>query len=176
MHVMLRAIARLLSALNSETEPGQISLAFCFAMIAGLTPLFSLHNLLVLLIVLLLRVNLSTFILGLALFSGIAYLLDSLFDRIGLAVLTAGALEGLWTVLYNTTLFRLEKFNNSIVMGSLLFSVVLFVPVYFISNQMIVRYREHVLAWVQKSRIMQAFKATKLYRLYSTYSGFRGAA
>ncbi|MCK4486142.1 MAG: TIGR03546 family protein, partial [Desulfobacterales bacterium] len=164
---MLRAIARLLSALNSETEPGQISLAFCFAMIAGLTPLFSLHNLLVLLIVLLLRVNLSTFILGLALFSGIAYLLDPLFHGIGLAVLTAGALEGLWTALYNTTLFRLEKFNNSIVMGSLLFSVVLFVPLYFISNQMIARYREHVLAWVQKSRIMQAFKGTKLYRLYS---------
>jgi uncharacterized protein (TIGR03546 family) len=173
---MLRAIARLLSALNSETEPGQISLAFCFAMIAGLTPFFSLHNLLVLLVVLLLRVNLSTFILGLGLFSGIAYLLDPLFDGIGLAVLTAGALEGLLTALYNTTLFRLEKFNNSIVMGSLLFSVVLFVPLYFISNQMIVRYREHVLAWVQKSRIMQAFKATKLYRLYSRYSEFRGAA
>lgn len=173
---MLSAIAKLLSALNSETEPGQISLAFCFAMIAGLTPLFSLHNLLVLLIVLLLRVNLSTFILGLAFFSGIAYLLDPLFHLIGLAVLTAGTLEGLWTALYNTTLFRLEKFNNSIVMGSLLFSLVLFVPIYLIANQMILRYREHVLALVQKSRIMQAFKATKLYRLYSTYSEFRGAA
>lgn len=173
---MLSAIAKLLSALNSETEPGQISLAFCFAMIAGLTPLFSLHNLLVLLIVLLLRVNLSTFILGLAFFSGIAYLLDPLFHLIGLAVLTAGTLEGLWTALYNTTLFRLEKFNNSIVIGSLLFSLVLFVPIYLIANQMILRYREHVLAWVQKSRIMQAFKATKLYRLYSTYSEFRGAA
>jgi len=172
---MLSVIAKLLSALNSETEPGQISLAFCFAMIAGLTPLFSLHNLLVLLIILLLRVNLSTFILGLGFFSGIAYLLDPLFHWIGLAVLTAGPLEGLWTALYNTTLFRLEKFNNSIVTGSLLFSVVLFVPLYLISNQMIVRYREHVLAWVQKSRIMKAFKATKLYRLYSTYSEFRGA-
>lgn len=173
---MLRAIARLLSALNSETEPGQISLAFCFAMIAGLTPLFSLHNLLVLLIVLLLRVNLSTFILGLGLFSGIACLLDPLFHRIGLAVLTSGALTGLWTALYNMTLFRLDEFNNSIVMGSLLFSVILFIPLYLISNWMILRYREHVLAWVQKSRIMQAFKASKLYRLYSSYSEFRGAA
>jgi len=103
-------------------------------------------------------------------------LLDPLFHRIGLAVLTAGALKGLWTALYNMTLFRLEKFNNSIVMGSLLFSVVLFVPLYLISNQIILRYREHVLAWVQKSRIMQAFKASKLYRLYSTYSEFRGGA
>jgi len=173
---MLSAIARLLSALNSETEPGRISLAFCFAMIAGLTPLFSLHNLLVLFLILALRVNLSTFVLGLGFFSGVAYLLDSLFHRIGLTVLTAGALEGLWTALYNMTLFRLEKFNNSIVMGSLFFSLVLFVPLYLIANQIIIRYREHVLAWVQKSRIMQAFKASRLYRLYATYSEFRGGA
>jgi uncharacterized protein (TIGR03546 family) len=173
---MLRVIARALSALNSETQPGQISLAFCFAMIAGLTPLFSLHNLLVLLLTLVLRVNLSTFILGLGFFSGVAYLLDPLFHWIGLTVLTAGALEGLWTALYNITLFRLERFSNSIVMGGLLFSLVLFVPLYLVSNQMVSRYREHVLAWVQRSRMMQAFKATRFYRIYATYSEFRGGA
>jgi uncharacterized protein (TIGR03546 family) len=173
---MLRAIARLLSALNSETEPGQISLAFCFAMIAGLTPLFSLHNLLILFLALILRVNLSTFILGLGIFSGVAYLLDPLFHRIGLTVLTASALEGLLTAFYNVTLFRLERFNNSIVMGSLLFSIVLFVPLYLVSNQMISRYREHVLARVRNSRMMQAFKATKFYRVYATYSELGGGS
>ena len=176
MDVMLGAIAKVLKALNSETEPGQISLAFCLSMIAGLTPFFSLHNFLVFLLVLLLRVNLSTFILGLVFFSGVAYLFDALFHWIGLTVLTSSALEGLWTLLYNTTLFRLEKFYNSVVMGSLLFSLVLFVPLYLFSNHMIVRYREHVLAWVKKSRIMQAFKGTKFYRIYATYSDIRGGA
>ena len=176
MDVMLKAIAKVLKVLNSETEPGQISLAFCFSMIAGLTPLLSLHNLLVILLVLLFRVNLSTFILGLVFFSGVAYLFDPLFHWIGLTVLTVSGLEGLWTLIYNMTLFRLEKFNNSVVMGSLLFSIVLFVPLYLLSNQMIVRYRDHVLSWVRKSRIMQAFKATKFYRIYATYSELRGGA
>ncbi|MFM8550831.1 MAG: DUF2062 domain-containing protein [Nitrospiraceae bacterium] len=54
-------LARLLAVLNSETHPGQISLGFCFAMLAGFTPFLSLHNLLVLLCVLVLRVNLSPF-------------------------------------------------------------------------------------------------------------------
>jgi uncharacterized protein (TIGR03546 family) len=171
---MLRAIAKLLKALNSDTDPGQISLAFCFSMIAGLTPLFSPHNFLILLLVFVLRVNLSTFILGLTFFSGVAYLLDPIFHRIGLAALTSSGLEGLWTAFYNTTLLRLAKFNNSVVMGSLLFSLVLFAPLYFIANKMIVQYREHVLSWVQKSRIMQAFKATKLYKVYATYSQLRG--
>ena len=100
---MLTMIARLLKVLNSETEPGQISLALCFAMIAGLTPLFSLHNLFILLIVLIIRINISSFIMGSIFFSGIAYLLDPLFHSIGFAVLTAKTLETLWTSLYNIT-------------------------------------------------------------------------
>ena len=151
---MIRAAYKLLQVISSETEPGQISLGFAFALIAGFTPLVSLHNVLVLFLILVLRVNLSAFFLGLAVFSGAAYLLDPVFHRVGLAVLTAGSLEGLWTVLYNSTLWRLERFNNSIVMGSLAVSVVLFAPFYLLSNQLIRKYREHFLAWIQKTRLL----------------------
>ncbi len=78
---MLKLIAKLLKVLNSDTDPSQISLAVCFSMIVGLTPFFSLHNLMILLLALFIRVNLSSFLLGLALFSGVAYLLDPLFHR-----------------------------------------------------------------------------------------------
>lgn len=170
---MIKLLAKLLRVLNSETDPGQISLGLCFAMIAGLTPLLSLHNLLVLLLVCILRVNVSAFLLGLAVFTGIAYLLDPLFHQIGLAVLTASALEGLWTSLYQSVWWRLEHFNNSIVMGSLVFSLVLFVPVLLLANMLIRRYRQHVLAWIQKTRVMQMFKASKLYQTYETLSAWR---
>ncbi len=151
---MIRTVYKLVRIISSETEPGQISLGFAFALIAGFTPLVSLHNLLVLFLILVLRVNLSAFFFGLAFFSGVAYLLDPLFHRIGLAILTAGSLEGLWTALYNSTLWRLERFNNSIVMGSLIVSVLLFVPLYFVSNRLILKYREHFLAWVQKTKLI----------------------
>ena len=171
---MIKLLAKLLRVLNSESEPGQISLGFCFALIAGLTPLLSVHNVFVLLLVLMLRVNLSAFLVGLALFTGIAYLLDPLFHQLGLAVLTASSLESLWTSLYQSVWWRLEHFNNSIVMGSLAFSVVLFVPVLWLSNLLIRRYRQHVLAWVRKTKIMQMFKASKLYQTYETLSAWRG--
>lgn len=170
---MIKLLAKLLRVLNSETEPGQISLGLCFAMIAGLTPLLSLHNLFVLLLVFILRVNFSAFVLGLIFFTGVAYLLDPLFHLLGLAILTAGPLEGLWTVLYQSAWWRLEHFNNSIVMGSLVFSVVLFIPVLALSNLLIRRYRQHVMAWIQKTKIMQIIKASKLYRAYSTVSAWR---
>ena len=173
---MIKMIAKLFKVLNSETEPGQISLAFCLAMILGLTPLMSLHNLVVILLMLLVRVNLSACILGWIFFSGIAYILDPLFNLIGLAVLTSKGLEGLWTSLYNITLFRLAKFNNSIVMGSFLFSLIFFIPLYLLFNQIIRKYRVYVLEWVQKTRLMKAFKANKLYKTYQAVSGWGGAS
>lgn len=171
---MMRMLARLLAVLNSETHPGQISLGFCFAMVAGFTPLMSLHNLLVLLLVLVIRVNLSAFLLGLPVCSGLAFGLDPLFHRVGLAVLTNESLAGLWTSLYNSTLWRLEHFNNSIVMGSLLFSLCAFVPLYFLTNLAIRRYRAHVLAWVERTRVMQFLKASRFYGLYQSFSGMGG--
>ena len=171
---MLKAIARILKVLNSESEPGQISMAFCFSMIAGLTPLWSLHNILVLLLALIIRVNLSTFILGLVFFTGFAYLLDPLFHRLGLALLTADPLEGLWTILYNSPLWRIERFNNSVLLGSLVLSLILLIPVYIFMNMMIRQYRMHILAWVRKTKVMKAFTASKLYRVYESVSGWRG--
>jgi len=171
---VIRAIIKLLRVLNSEAAPAQIGLALAFALIPGLTPLWSLHNLAVLLLALVLRVNLSAFLLGTAFFSGLAYLLDPLFHRVGLAVLTAPSLEGLWTGRYNSTLWRIERFNNSIVMGSLLVSLALFVPTVLALNWAIRQYRARVLARVKRLRVVQALTATKFAQMYRSYSNLGG--
>ena len=150
---MIQLFAKILKILNSETDPYQ-----------------SLHNLAILFLVLILRVNLSTFIISWALFSGIAYLLDPLFHGAGLALLTADSLEGLWTALYNIPVFKIERFYNSLVMGSLIVSILLFLPLFFLSKRLVVRYRTHVLAWVRKTRIMQLIQLSKLYRAYTSLS------
>ena len=171
---MLTILAKIFKTLNSETEPFQISLALSFAMIAGLTPLWSLHNILVLLLVLILRINLTTFMLGWLGFSGVAYVLDPLFHVFGLHILTNNSLHGLWTALYNSPLWRLTNYNNSILMGSLVISLGLFVPLFFLSNLVISKYREHILAWVMKSRIVQVLKASKFYSIYQSVSEWGG--
>jgi uncharacterized protein (TIGR03546 family) len=173
---VIEAIANLLKVLNSETEPGQISLALCLSMIIGFTPVLSPHNLMVLLLALVLRVNLSAFGLGWAFFSAIAYLLDPVFDSIGLALLTAPALKAFWTGLYNTAWFRLDLLNNTVVMGSLAFSLALFIPAFFIFNILIRRYRAHILAWVKRTRLVQAIEASKFYTIYQSVSGWKGGA
>jgi uncharacterized protein (TIGR03546 family) len=169
---MIKMIANLLKILNSDADPSQISLALGFALISGLLPFMSPLGLLVLFIVFILRVNLSAYFLGTAFFAGIAYLLDPLLHRIGLALLTAAPLEGLWTTLYNSTIWRIQRFNNSVVMGGLAFGVLCFVPLVFLSNALIRRYREHVLAWVRKTHLMQVITASKFYEVYSKVSGW----
>jgi uncharacterized protein (TIGR03546 family) len=167
---MVNSILKLLKVLNSEAEPGQISLALCFGMIAGFLPFFSVANLIILLIVFLVRVNLSAFILATAFFSGAAYVLDPVFNRIGLVVLTASPLQGLWTTMYNSTIWRLQKFNNSVVMGSFLFSLAVFVPAVVLFNFLIRKYRERVLAWIKKTKIVQTLTASSWYEMYHKLS------
>jgi uncharacterized protein (TIGR03546 family) len=171
---MIDIIARLIKVLNSETAAGQLSLAACFAMVMGFTPLWSLHNLLVLLLVCIIRVNLSTFIVSWGVFSAAAYLLDPLFHTIGLSVLTAEPLRSLWTALYGNIWFRLDGINNSITMGSLITSLLLFVPVLLLLNFAIRNYRDHLLAWIKKTRIAQVLGASRLYKAYQTVSGWGG--
>ena len=168
---MLYTLAKMLNVLNSEADPSQISLAFALSMIAGLTPLMSLHNLVVLFLVLVLRVNLSAFLLGLAVFSGLAYLFDPLFHAAGLSLLSAQSLEGLWTSMYNMPVFRIARFNNTIVMGSLVVSLVLFLPVFFLSRAGIVRYRSTFLAWMKKTKLAQAIWASSFYKIYASLPG-----
>jgi uncharacterized protein (TIGR03546 family) len=171
---MIQSIIKVLKVLNSETHPYQISLGLCFSVVVAFTPKFSLHNLVIYFLILFFRINLSAFLLGGFLFSGVGYLLDPLFHKIGLAALTAPGLERLWTAFYNATMWRVEEFNNTVVMGSLISALVLFVPLYFLFNGTVVYYRKHIYARVQKLKIIQAIKGNDLYRRYESLKDWGG--
>ena len=54
---MLSRIIKVLKALNSNEAPWQISLGIIFGSILGLTPLFSLHNLAILFLALVIQLE-----------------------------------------------------------------------------------------------------------------------
>jgi uncharacterized protein (TIGR03546 family) len=172
---MIQQIIGLIRIIHSETDPRQISLGFALGMIPGLTPLTSLHNLLVLLAILFFRVNIGAAMLSWGVFKILAYALDPLFHQIGLFLLTGVAfLQGLWTTLYNAPLVPYTRFNNSIVMGSLVFSLFAFYPVYWGGRFMVVKYRETWMERFNRLRIVQVFRASDLYKWYSRYSKLKG--
>ena len=96
---MIGSVIKLLKVLNSETGPWQLAFGVSLGMIFGLTPMISFHNVIVLLLVLWCRVNLSLFLLSFGVFSGAAYLLDPLFHHVGFTVLNALTTALLWGAL-----------------------------------------------------------------------------
>ncbi|QQD21020.1 TIGR03546 family protein [Venatoribacter cucullus] len=165
---MLSMLAKLLKALNSEAQPGQIALALALALIVALTPTFSLHNLLILLLALVLRTNLSAFFVGFAGFSAIAWLADPYLAGLGETLLTHPALQETWTALYQNDFWRMTAFNHTLVLGGLAAGLVAFVPVLLLSRWLVVQYRERLLAWVNRFRVAQLLKGSKFYRLYQS--------
>ncbi len=142
-------LKKLWNALNHAGKPWQISLAVALAMIVGLTPFVSLHNIVIILLVLIFNIHIGIFVLASGFFSGLAYIFDPLFHDLGLAILKNGALEGLWTTLYNNPVFNLSHFNNTILMGSLAVSLVLFFPVLKLISTLLVKYRENIAVKIQ---------------------------
>ncbi len=70
--------------------------------------------------------------LGLLLANLFAYLLDPLFHNVGFWALTGiPALKGTWETFYNLPIAPLTRFNNTVVMGSFLCSLLLTIPIFF---------------------------------------------
>jgi len=160
---MFSQLIKFIRLLGSETEPYQISTAFALAMILGFTPLLSAHNILVIFFLLILRVNIAAFFFACFVFSGFAYLLDPLFNQFGQFILTSPDLKSTWTELYNSSWWRVTRFNNTLVMGSLAASLLAFIPVAVISNILIKRYRTHVIVYVKDSRLYNFLQNNKWF-------------
>lgn len=174
MFLLMRYIAKLLKALASEASPGQIAGGIILGMIIGLTPLSSLHNLFIVVLILVLKVNIGMALLSFTIFSGIAYLADPLFHTFGTRLLKLDGLQNLWTTMYNMEWIALTEFYNTVVMGSLVTAVLLSIPAYFLAKWGVLQYREHIHARVQKMKIVKALKGTKLYSVYQTVNKVRG--
>ena len=160
---LLRSI---ISALNSEGRPGQVAAGLALGACLGLTPLMNLHNLAILLAAMIFDVSLAGFSLGWTLFVPVGFLLDPLFDRIGTALLAAPSLRGLWTWVVNTPVVALLNLNNTVVLGSLVFWVVMFVPIYLLAYHGVLRYRVHLYERLRKTKFFQAVNASRFYQYY----------
>jgi uncharacterized protein (TIGR03546 family) len=107
--------------------------------------------------------------LGWALFVPLGFILDPIFHPIGLRLLEAPSLRGLWTSMYNTPLVPYTNFNNTIVLGSLVSWLALALPIFLGSRWAVARYRATIGQRVQQSRFYKAITASKAYNIYRLF-------
>ena len=165
---MLSLLANLLKALNSESAPGQVSFAIAISAIVAFTPFLSLHNILIILIVLLVRTNLSGFLVGYVLFSMVAFFVDPLSIRLGESLLANPGLMDTWIALYQNEFWRMTAFNHTLTLGGFVIGVAAFAPIYLLSNVLIRQYRQRFMEWFLKLKVVQALQATKFYVIYQS--------
>lgn len=169
MFALIKLIQSLFGALHSEGTPGQLALGIALGSIIGLTPLVNIHNAIVFAAIVLLNVSFAGGMLGWALFVPIGFLLDPLFDWIGHGLLLAPALRGLWTAMYNMPIVPLTNFNNTVLLGSLVFALVCFVPLFLATRWAVVRYRATIGERVRQSKFYRAVMASKVYNVYRLF-------
>ena len=134
-------IKKIWNALNHAGKPWQISMAIALGMIVGFTPILSIHNMVILFIVLIFNIHLAIFLLSVSFFGIIGLAIDPLFAIIGKDILTSSTLESLFTSWFNNPFGHITYFNNTITMGSLIVSLILFFFVYKISSFILIKYR-----------------------------------
>jgi uncharacterized protein (TIGR03546 family) len=166
---LLKLIQSIIKTLHSAGTPGQVAAGMALGSALGLTPLMNVHNLVVFSLLVLLNVSFGGGMLGWMLFVPIGFLLDPVFDKIGLSLLTSPSLTPLWTDLTNTPILPFTNFNNTIVLGSFVAWLVLAVPIFFAARYGVARYRATVGERVRRSRLYKAVTASQAYNLYKMF-------
>ena len=161
--------------LREGQTPAQVAGGFALGSILGLSPMLTLQGIVVWLIILVLNVNLAASLFALSVFSLIAGLLDPLFHWVGYQVLAnIEALQSTWTALYNAPVAPLTRFNNTVVMGSFVSALVLFVPVYFGMKRFVVAYRASVGQKIAQWKVYRVLKQSSLVQWYEKLRGLGG--
>ena len=164
---MLTILAKIFKILNSEQSPSQIAAAIALAAIVGFTPLLSLHNLVVLFVVLFFRVNLTMFIVAWPLFTILGLGMAPVAQELGLVVLQAPALTSMWESFYNTLIGRWSNFYYSGVLGGLIIGSIVAIVGYPLFKILILKYRKDWMEKVEKIHIVKLLKASTFWQMYN---------
>ncbi|HYC50525.1 MAG TPA: TIGR03546 family protein [Gemmatimonadaceae bacterium] len=167
MLTFLKLLRSLVKTLHSDGSPAQIAVGVALGAALGLTPIMNVHNLVVIVLLAVLNVSFAAGLLAWAVFVPVGFMLDPLFDRLGRSLLVdTPSLRPLWTAWDNIPGLALTNFNNTVVLGSVVFWIALFVPIYFVARVGVVRYRATIGERVKNSRYFQLLQASQLYNVY----------
>jgi len=146
---------KLFKAFNSSQTPWQMSLALAMGMAMGLTPYSGIQTIVLIFAAFIINIHIGLFLVSSTLFAGVAYLADPYFEQLGFLLLNSEFLKEFFTSLYNSGLFRLTYFNNTLVLGSNVIAFMLLLPMFFILNKLVYVYRDKIAAKLQQYRILR---------------------
>lgn len=159
---MLKAIVNFLKALNSNRNPSEVAHAFCMGVILGFMPKDNALWFLVFVFFLFVRINKPCYLIVTAVVSLFAWTCDPVFNSIGYSVLTFPKFENFFSWLLDLPFVNFTKFNNTIVMGSLVSGLALYIPLFVLIVLFVKLWRKMIAPRFADSVIMKAINKLPL--------------
>ena len=157
----LKLLKQIVVIFQTDISPNQVAWGFALGAILGLVPNMFM-KLVLFIVIMMFRVNVSSAFLAWAVYEILSFALDPLFDVVGFYILNINSLNGFYTWLYNLPVVPFTKFNNTVVMGSLIIGIILIIPNMIIAKKLLVYYRTHLRDKVSKWKIVKILTATIL--------------
>jgi uncharacterized protein (TIGR03546 family) len=159
---LIKAIAKLLVALNGNAKRGQIAAGFAWGLLLGLIPLGNFFWIALFLISFFFNHNHGAKIFSMALLKFCTPFLAPLLDVFGWGFLHIEALQPLFITMYNMPFVPFTKFNNTLVAGGLVSGLILFIPAFILFMLLIPLYRNTVAPAIRNSKLFRAIAKSPL--------------
>ena len=160
---MYGQVFKFFRAFHSDEKPWQLTLGLVFGYMMGLSPTLSALNLVLLLLALVINLNISFLIISFGFFSGVGYLLDPFFHKVGYQMLASPGMKDLWLQVFSCPIALTAKLNNSIVMGSLVVCIASSIPMFFVFNTLLRKYRDPINNFISRLPIMKSILHIKIF-------------
>jgi uncharacterized protein (TIGR03546 family) len=162
---MIKAIAKLIFALNGNVKKSQIAAGFAWGVFLGLVPAGNLFWIVLFLISFFFRHNHWSKILFMLVLQLLSPVLAPLVDIAGWWVLHIDALQPLYTSLYNMPFVPFTRFYNTLVAGGLVSGIILFVPVFLLFMALIGLYRNTIAVKIRNSKLVKTIAKFPIFSL-----------
>ena len=159
---MLKPLAKLIIALNSNLRKGQIAAGFSWGLLLGLIPAGNVFWIALFVVSFFFKHHHFSKLLVLAVLKIISGAVAPLMDTVGWELLHVAALQPFFTSLYNMPFVPLTRFNNTLVAGGLISGIVLFLPVFFLIFFLVPVYRSRVVPKIRSSKFLAVIKKLPL--------------
>lgn len=168
---MIKRFLSLFRSLNANSHPGEIAHAVSLGFILGFIPKGNLLWIFFFVFFMFVRINKGAYFLSILVAAALAPRMDPLFDSIGFFVLTQPSLSPFFSTLLAIPFVAFTNFNDTLVMGSLCASFVLYIPLYAFTRLLIRVWRKTLLTkFVNIKLVKKIGSVLKLRKVVDVFS------
>jgi len=162
---LLRAIAKLIRALNGNVGKSQIAAGIAWGLLLGLIPAGNFFGIVLFVVSFFFNHHHGSKIFGMVLVKILSPVFAPAIDILGWQVLHIESLQPLFTTMYNMPFVPFTKFNNTLVAGGLVGGIVLWIPFFLIFMALIPLYRNRVAPKIRESKIVKKILKFPLFNV-----------